>query len=151
MDLAARYAAFGADLAFEQLPRAVVADTKKLILDQLGVMLVGSSAAGVDSLLASTRRWGGAKEASVLVHGDRLPAHHAALINGTMARAQDFDSVHEGAIVHLTAGSLPQCLAAAERTGGVAATSSSRRWRWRWSSWSGSASRSRRASSRPAA
>lgn len=119
MDLAARYAAFGADLNFEKLPADVVADTKKLILDQLGVMLVGSSAAGVDSLLASTRRWGGAKEASVLVHGDKLPAHHAAMINGTMARAQDFDSVHEGAIVHLTAGSLPQCLAAAERKGGV--------------------------------
>ncbi len=120
MDLAARYAAFGADLTYDKLPKSVVEDTKKLILDQLGVMLVGSSAAGVDSLLASTRRWGGAKEASVLVHGDRLPAHHAAMINGTMARAQDFDSVHEGAIVHLTAGSLPQCLAAAERKGGVA-------------------------------
>lgn len=120
MDLAARYAAFAEELSFERLPAAVVADTKKLILDQLGVMLVGSSAAGVDSLLASTRRWGGAKEASVLVHGDRLPAHHAAMINGTMARAQDFDSVHEGAIVHLTAGSLPQCLAAAERRGKVA-------------------------------
>jgi 2-methylcitrate dehydratase PrpD len=119
MDLAARYAAFGADLAFEKLPTEVIEDTKKLILDQLGVMLVGSSAAGVDSLLATTRRWGGAKEASVLVHGDKLPAHHAAMINGTMARAQDFDSVHEGAIVHLTAGSLPQCLAAAERKGCV--------------------------------
>ena len=119
MDLAARYATFADELSFERLPRHVVEDTKKLILDQLGVMLVGSAASGVDSLLASTRRWGGAKEASVLVHGDKLPAHHAAMINGTMARAQDFDSVHEGAIVHLTAGSLPQCLAAAERRGNV--------------------------------
>ncbi len=119
MDLAAQYATFARELTFARLPSEIVEDTKKLILDQLGVMLVGSSAAGVDSLMAAARAQGGAKEARVLVHGDRLPAKEAALINGTMARAQDYDAVHEDAIVHITAGSLPQCLAAAERKGGA--------------------------------
>jgi 2-methylcitrate dehydratase PrpD len=36
-----------------------------------------------------------------------------------MARAHDFDSFHESAMVHVTAGSLPQALAVAERRGGV--------------------------------
>lgn len=119
MDIAAIYAEFGHSLAYERLPSAVVEDTKKLILDQLAVMLVGSAAAGVDGLLAAARSWGGAGEARVLVHGDRMPAHQAALINGTMARAHDYDSFHESAMVHVTAGSLPQCLGAAERRGGV--------------------------------
>ena len=68
MDLAARYAAFADELTFERLPANVVADTKKLILDQLGVMLVGSSADGVDSLLTTARRWGGAPEGDPISH-----------------------------------------------------------------------------------
>src|SRR5690606_5887050 len=99
MDVAATYADFAHQLAYEDLPGEVVEATRKLILDQLGVMLVGSAAAGVDSLLAAGRAWGGAAEATVPVHGDRLPAHHAALIGGTMARAHDFDSFHESAMV----------------------------------------------------
>ncbi|HEX2215251.1 MAG TPA: MmgE/PrpD family protein [Xanthobacteraceae bacterium] len=118
-DIAAVYADFAHGLTYEHLPGDVVELTKKLILDQLGVMLVGSAAAGIDELLAAAREWGGAAQASVLVHGDRLPAHHAALINGTMARAHDFDAFHESAMVHATAGCLPQCLALAERRGGV--------------------------------
>lgn len=119
MDIAARFAEFSRTLRFEDLPGEVVDVTRKLILDQLGVMLVGSAASGVDSLLAAGRAWQGAPEASVLVHGDRMPAHQAALVNGTMARAHDFDSFHESAMVHVTAGTLPQCLALAERQGGV--------------------------------
>ncbi|MCC7346380.1 MAG: MmgE/PrpD family protein [Variibacter sp.] len=119
MDLAATYAEFGQGLSFEKLPSDVVEFTKTLLLDQLGVMLVGSAAAGVPELLAATREWGGAPQARVLVHGARLPAHHAALVNGTMARAHDFDSFHESAMVHVTAGCVPQALAVAERRGGV--------------------------------
>jgi 2-methylcitrate dehydratase PrpD len=118
-DIAQLYAEFAHDLTFERLPTAVVDATKKLILDQLGVMLLGSSAAGVDALVETIADWGGKPESTVLVHGTRAPAHHAALVNGTMARALDYDAVHEKAIVHVTAGSLPQCLAVAERNGGV--------------------------------
>jgi 2-methylcitrate dehydratase PrpD len=119
MDIAAIYAEFGQRLSYERLPEEIVDATRRLILDQLGVMLVGSAASGVDSLLAASRGWGGAGEARVLVHGDRVPAHHAALVNGTMARAHDYDCFHESAMVHVTAGTLPQCLAIAERRGGV--------------------------------
>jgi 2-methylcitrate dehydratase PrpD len=119
MDVAAVYADYAHELSYEQLPADVVEITKKLILDQLGVMLVGSAASGIEELLASAQEWGGAPQARVLVHGTRLPAHHAAVVNGAMARAHDFDSFHESAMVHITAGCLPQCLAVAERRGGV--------------------------------
>jgi 2-methylcitrate dehydratase PrpD len=51
---------------FDSIPSAVVECTKKLIIDQLGVMLAGSSAAGVPELVTSVREWGGAPEAAVL-------------------------------------------------------------------------------------
>ncbi|MBI2224663.1 MAG: MmgE/PrpD family protein [Betaproteobacteria bacterium] len=119
MDTAATFANFAHDLSYEKLPGDVVEITKKLILDELGVMVVGSSSAGIDRLLALATDWGGKPEAGVLVDGVRMPAQHAALINATMGRAYDFDALHEGSIVHASAGSLPQCLALAERRGSV--------------------------------
>jgi 2-methylcitrate dehydratase PrpD len=119
VDAASRFADFAVDLESNRIPREVVDCTRKLILDQLGVMLVGRSAAGVPELVQTVREWGGAPEATILGYGFKAPAPHAALVNGTMARAHDYDALHERAIVHITAGSLPQCLAIAERRGGV--------------------------------
>lgn len=119
MDLAALFANFAHDLSFEKLPADVVEITKKLVLDELGVMMVGSASPSVEHLLAPLRAWGGTPEATVLGHGTRLPAHHAALLNGTMGRAYDFDALHEASIVHASAGSVPACLAIAERHGAV--------------------------------
>jgi 2-methylcitrate dehydratase PrpD len=118
-DVARDFADFAALLRYEHIPAEVVACTKKLILDQLGVMRVGASAVGVPELAASVRNAGGAQEASVLGYGFKAPAAQAALVNGTMARAQDYDALHERGIVHITAGSLPQCLALSEYCGAV--------------------------------
>jgi 2-methylcitrate dehydratase PrpD len=118
-DAARDFADFALALEYEAIPAAVVACTKKLILDQLGVMLVGASAAGVPELAASVRQTGGAPESSVLGYGFKAPAAQAAMVNGAMARAQDYDALHERGIVHITAGSLPQCLALSEYRGGV--------------------------------
>jgi 2-methylcitrate dehydratase PrpD len=113
------FADFALALDYGAIPADVVACTKKLILDQLGVMLVGASAAGVPELAASVRQSGGAPESSVIGYGFKAPAAQAAMVNGAMARAQDYDALHERGIVHITAGSLPQCLALSEYCGGV--------------------------------
>ncbi len=118
-DVARDFAHFALSLRYEDIPDDVVACTKKLILDQLGVMRAGASAVGVPQLAASVKQTGGAPEASVLGYGFKAPAAQAALVNGTMARAQDYDALHERGIVHITAGSLPQCLALAEYRGGA--------------------------------
>jgi 2-methylcitrate dehydratase PrpD len=119
MDLGAVIAEFAHDLSFEKLPTEAIEITKKLVLDELGVMVVGSASRSVGQLLAPLQAWGGKPEARVLGHGIRLPAHHAAFINGTMGRAFDFDALHEASIVHASAGSVPACLAIAERRGAV--------------------------------
>ena len=119
MDVAEVYAKFAHELSYEKLPTEVIDVTKKLLLDELGVMVVGSDSASVQQLLKPLREWGGKAEAGVLAHGLRLPAHHAALVNGTMGRAFDFDALHEASIVHASAGSVPQCIAISELRGAV--------------------------------
>lgn len=115
-DAARLFAEFTVALEYDAIPADVVACAKKLILDQLGVMLVCKSAAGVAALAQTVRAWGGVREASVIGYGFKAPAPHAALVNGTMARALDYDALHERGIVHITAGSLPQfCSSCARR------------------------------------
>jgi 2-methylcitrate dehydratase PrpD len=50
---------------------------------------------------------------------DRLPAANAALVNGFQVHCQEFDCVHERAVLHPMASVLPAALAYAERQGGV--------------------------------
>jgi len=50
-------------------------------------------------VLGLVRSWAGRGESRVLVHGDRVPAPDAGLVNGVMGRARDFDdvrSLHRG-------------------------------------------------------
>ena len=53
-----------------------------------------------------------------------MPAHHAALVNSALTRALELDDVHEKALVHATATTVPVALAVAEQSGGIAAGAS---------------------------
>src|SRR5690606_22367408 len=61
-----------------------------------------------------TARWGGAGESSVLGHALALPAPSAALVNGTLAHALDFDDTHLPSVLHPSASVVPAALAVAE-------------------------------------
>lgn len=103
------------------LPVATRIATCRDILDTLGCMLGGSGAPGIETLVGLVRRWGGRGEASVLCTDARVPAHHAALANGAMAHALDFDDTHDLAgNIHPGAPVLAAALAAAELRGTVA-------------------------------
>jgi 2-methylcitrate dehydratase PrpD len=82
---------------FADLPAATVAATKRDILDTFGCILGGSGAPGIDALFAMADHWGGREESTVLLHGRRLPAPQAALLNASMGHALDFDDTHDGA------------------------------------------------------
>ncbi|HEX2967357.1 MAG TPA: MmgE/PrpD family protein, partial [Syntrophorhabdaceae bacterium] len=66
------------------------------------------------------RDWGGRKEATILVHGGKVPAHDAALMNCVMARSFDFEPT--GAYVegrstpaHLSGTTAPVAITVAEQ------------------------------------
>ena len=104
---------------YESLPKEVVESTKKLILDQIGVTLAGSSHSGVKALMELLVEWDGRKESTVLCFGDMLPAIHAAQINSTMGHVVEYDDTHDTAMVHAAVVTVPVGLAMAEYKKGL--------------------------------
>lgn len=96
---------------FGDLPGTTVAATKRLILDTVGAAMAGVRADGCREVAALVERWGGAAEARTIGSQRRVPAHNAALVNATLARALEIDDVHERGLVHATASVVPVALA----------------------------------------
>ncbi|MBI3965652.1 MAG: MmgE/PrpD family protein [Chloroflexi bacterium] len=117
-DPAFAFARHVAQTPFEALPAVAVEATKKDILDTLGAALAGSAAAGGREVAELVADWGGAPQSTVWVYGTRAPAHHAALANGNMGHALDFDDTHDRAILHAGVTTIPALLAAAEHGSG---------------------------------
>nr|MBA3505620.1 MmgE/PrpD family protein [Betaproteobacteria bacterium] len=62
---------------------------------------------------------GGAPESSIIGFGGRVPVWLAALANGAMARAVDFDDGHDESMTHSSSVIVSAAIAMAERRGGV--------------------------------
>jgi 2-methylcitrate dehydratase PrpD len=107
------------DMKYDRLPREVVEVTKKQVLDSFAVAIAGSAVSPVLELLDIYREWGGKKESTVWVHGDKIPAGGAAQINASMVHARDFDDTHDLAVLHPSVVAVPVAFALAERTGRV--------------------------------
>lgn len=118
MTAAARFAAHAIDTRFADLPAAAVQSAKVFVLDSLGVGIAGSSVEGGEGLLRVASGWGAA---AVPVWGRtaRLAAPAAAFLNAWQMHNQEYDCLHEGAVVHAMAAVLPAALAAAELRGGA--------------------------------
>lgn len=113
--LGARLAAWAARLRCEDLPPEVLARAKGLLLDTLAVGWAGSGAEGIAALHGLVKAQGGATESSVWSYGGKLPATQAAFLNGAMAAALDYDSVHDVSGAHSDIVVIPAVLALAER------------------------------------
>lgn len=111
-DFAMLYAQFASALGFSDIPRSVIAAAKLNIFDTLACSIAGFKAPGVQEVLDIVRDWGGKPEAEVLWTGLRVPAPHAAWINGIMAHACDYDDTHDKAILHGGISVVPAALAA---------------------------------------
>ena len=61
--------------------------------------------------------WGGKERASVIGRGDKYPSASAALANGTLAHALDYDDTHLPSVLHPSATVVPAALAATEASG----------------------------------
>jgi 2-methylcitrate dehydratase PrpD len=79
------------DTRFEDLDRETVELAKNRILDVLGCAIGGVNAPGNATLLKLVKKWGGKKEATILIHGGKAPAQNVAMLNTIMARSYDFE------------------------------------------------------------
>lgn len=100
---------------FADLPPAAVARAKVFLLDTLGVGLAGSTAQGAAELLRAAQGWGHDRDAAVWGTGQHLPAPQAVLVNAFQVHCQEYDCLHEGAVLHALATVLPVLLAEAGR------------------------------------
>jgi aconitate decarboxylase len=99
------------------LPEAVRLAAKAFIADALGVGVSGVRAPWRREVLDAAR--GGPAEATVWGGGERMPLASAAMVNAFQAHSQEFDPVHEGAVVHPLAAVLACALGWAEKYGGI--------------------------------
>jgi 2-methylcitrate dehydratase PrpD len=118
-DLARDLALFAANVDAARLDSPVIEAVKTNILDTLSCALAGSSAKAIAEVSSLVKEWGGAPQADMLVFGGKFPAHHAALINGGMCHARDYDDTHDAAILHAGVTAVPAAIAAAQLRGKV--------------------------------
>jgi 2-methylcitrate dehydratase PrpD len=117
MEIEKILAQYASDTQYEDLPKEPIEVVRKVILTVLGTAIAGAKAEGCEALVNQIKEWGGQEEASILIHGGRVPAYNAAFVNSVMARALDFcDALSPG--IHIGASSVPTALAMAERLGG---------------------------------
>lgn len=116
-DFAAILAHFASSTSLATLPPAAIAAAKANLFDTLSCAAAGSSALAVAEAHDLAVEWGGAPQATLFVFGEKVPAHHAAWVNGTMSHARDYDDTHDASVLHAGVSVVPAAMAAAELCG----------------------------------
>ncbi len=105
-------------LRWEDIAAADRRAAKTFLHDTLCVGVAGARAPYADAVLAVASSWGRGDEGSVLGRpGLRLPAPSAAFVNAFQIHCQEFDCVHEPAVLHPMATVAAALRAEAERSG----------------------------------
>jgi len=113
--ISSRYADFVTTLSYEDLDPITVTQTKKLILDLLGVSLAGYSLMEFPQIVVKYfAELGGAPEATIIETKKKFPAVSAAMANASCAHALDMDDGHRFGALHPGAVIIPAAIAAAE-------------------------------------
>ena len=111
-------------VCFADLPIQAVEAAITFITDSVGVGLAGSCHPRVAELCVAARHWGQGSAAREWRTGARWPAPTAAMLNAYQIHNQEFDCVHERAVVHPLATILPALVAHAEAASEVSSEAS---------------------------
>ncbi|NKI98332.1 MmgE/PrpD family protein [Novosphingobium sp. SG707] len=104
------------NLRWANVPDAARERALAFLYDTLAVGVAGVGAAHADAVLTMAQGWGAGRVAGVLGRpGLRLPAASAAFVNAYQIHGQEFDCVHEPAVLHPMATLLAALLAEAAR------------------------------------
>jgi 2-methylcitrate dehydratase PrpD len=112
-----KLAQFAAAIDYDSLPEEVVTAVKRTVLDTLAVSIAGCREEAAAIIAAYVQELSAAGEAGVVGSGFQTAASEAALANGTLAHALDYDDVSTSMLGHPSAPLLPAVLAVAEKTG----------------------------------
>ncbi|MSR14075.1 MAG: MmgE/PrpD family protein [Gammaproteobacteria bacterium] len=101
-------------IARRPLPDATLRLAKQCVLDWSAVAIAGANEPLVQLMRAQASAEGGFPRATVVAHVHKMSARQAALLNGAMGHALDYDDVHSALPGHITAAVFPAALAIAE-------------------------------------
>ncbi len=105
---------FVVENCYEEMPQKAVTAANECILDCLGCMLAGSVYPAGKIITEYVRAQGGNPQCTVIGGGFKTSPPLAALANGTMAHALDYDDCCLGWLAHPTGVLLPAILALGE-------------------------------------
>src|SRR5438270_4027243 len=108
-------AAQASAVTYAALPEPVRELARQCVLDYYGVALAGADDPLATILVDELAEAGGAAQASVIGHKAKLPALSAALVNGAIGHALDYDDVNLAMPGHPSVAILPGLLALAEQ------------------------------------
>lgn len=106
-------------LRLDDVPEEVKVAACSYLLDGLGTASAAARTNAADPALTVARALGGPPQATILAGNateSKVGAPAAALANGVLVHALDFDDTHAGGLVHATAPVLPAVLAVGEET-----------------------------------
>ena len=108
-------AAQASAVTYEALPEPVRELARQCVLDYYGVALAGADDPLATILVDELAEAGGAAQASVIGRKAKLPALSAALVNGAIGHALDYDDVNLAMPGHPSVAILPGLIALAEQ------------------------------------
>src|SRR5947209_10683231 len=108
-------AAQASTVTYDALPEPVRELARQCVLDDCGVALAGADDPLVRILLDEMMEAGGAEQTAIIGHPARLPMLAAALVNGAIGHALDYDDVNLAMPGHPSVAILPGLLALAEQ------------------------------------
>lgn len=117
--LDAKLAEHAAGVRFEHLSPQAIEAAKIFLLDTIGVGIAGGSTLEVAPLLSAVSQWGSGHEVSLWGRRSTLTATQAVLVNAYQVHCQEFDCLHEGAVLHAMATLVPVLLTQAQLHGPV--------------------------------
>ncbi len=112
--LSRRLAEWTAALSFADLPADVVENTRLRVLDVIGLALAGLGTDFGQAVRKAALALTPDGPARILGTGERVGLASAALANGALAQAMEFDDTHNLSIVHMSGPSVAAALALAE-------------------------------------
>lgn len=110
-----RLASWALELSIDRIPAATLHATKRHMLDGIGLAIAARRLGSAQAAIAVGDGWSTATGVRALGSEDRLVPGAAALVDGVLVHALDFDDTHAGGLVHATAVSLPATLVVGQR------------------------------------
>ncbi|MDB5859401.1 MAG: hypothetical protein JWQ76_3090 [Ramlibacter sp.] len=119
MAISRELAAHAVRTRFEDLPAAAVQAVKRSLVDALGVALAGGALGQATPAFLDLARVSGSGPCKIIGFSLHAAPAVAALVNGAMSHALDYEDTHDAGLVHPNGTALPAALAIAQIRGDV--------------------------------